>query len=225
VPPDVIFPVTLAIPVEIDMVVDLVLVFPVPPSDIDAHDNVPVPTFSAIGFPEGLGNERAPVSVNVFPLSASVELFALVKVSVAALTLPLRVVVPPVLEYVKAPVVVKPETPCVAVPVRVIPELPAINVPLFIKSPVKDKLLLNVSFAPLLIVSVAQVTLPVVVILPAPVVAIITLSVDTGATPPSQLPPDDQTPPVAVLIIPFMLVPVTATFEFTPPPIFVMLPE
>jgi hypothetical protein len=79
---------------------------------------------------------------------------------------------------------------------------PKFKVPVTEVAPLTMNGLFMVRVAPLLMVNPAQVIVPAaVVIAPAPVVAITAASVLVGATPPIQLAPAAQSPPVVVLVI------------------------
>ena len=103
-PAEVILPEAVTVPVDIDMVVDLVDTV-VPNNEIVEQDKVPVPTARVIVLAAGLAILTAPV-VRVYPFSARVELSAEVKLNEPDPTFPIRVAVPAVLLTVKAPVVV-----------------------------------------------------------------------------------------------------------------------
>ena len=135
VPEEVIEPAEVTVPVDSEIVVDLPEVV-VPDSVIEAQDKVPDPTASVIVLADGLAILTAPVVVNVFPLSAKVELSAETKLNVPDPISPVRVAVPPVLFILTAPVVVKVPIFCAeVVPVIVTIELPAVSVPALMKSP------------------------------------------------------------------------------------------
>jgi hypothetical protein len=88
------------------------------------------------------------------------------------------------------------------VPLKVIPPEPLVNVPKLTKSPDRVKRLApGVNIAPVLMVSETQDTPVLKVTALTPVVAITTSSVESGATPPTQVLPKLQLPPVVVLVM------------------------